>query len=72
MVEQPDHYVAGLVSARQCMPMEEQIVIVEHALIALAFDVGAEHRPNAIDFSGAPRKAHLEHVGQLLPGVDHP
>jgi hypothetical protein len=56
----------------QRAPEQQQIVVVEQVLSALATGVDGKDVANAVHLLGTPRVGELEHRAQTKAGVDHP
>ena len=55
---------------QQAVPEEQQVVIVEHALLALVVDVGGEEAAEVFDLVLAPGEVGLDRLVHRLAGVD--
>ena len=72
VIEHRRQRVARLGRGRQRFPEQQQVVVVQDVLIALADRVRLEDLPDAVDLVHAPRVVTLQHVGELLAGVHRP
>ena len=66
----PGHLLRGW-RRTQRAPEQEQVVVVEHVLSALAAGVFGEDGADAIGVVGAPGKAAFQDRAEALAGVDH-
>ena len=60
--------MASLVTER--LPEQQEVVVVEHVLRALALGVGAEDLADAVGLVEAPGVVALQDVAERLAGVD--
>ena len=65
VVEHARDCVAGVGVVGQRLPVQQQVVVVEHVLLALAVGVGLEHLPDAVGLVEAPREVALQDVAEL-------
>ena len=70
VVEHGGELVARLLAARERLPEQQEVVVVQDVLRALALGVGAEDLADAVGLVEAPGVVALQDVAELLAGVD--
>ncbi len=69
-VESAANGSGGVGVRQQTVPEEQQVVIVEDALLPFVVDVGGEEATQVVGLVLAPGEARLDHLFHGLPGVD--
>ncbi len=69
VVEHAGERCAGRLTACEGLPEQQQVVVVQHVLPALAGGVGGEDLADAVDLVEAPWVVVLQYVGERIAGV---
>ena len=70
MIEARGDLLRDRALAHHLRPIEQQVVVIEHALLLLGFDIGRkQHAQFAFPFH-APRKEIFQHFQQRRLGID--
>jgi hypothetical protein len=69
VIEHGRELLARLRRRGERLPEQQQVVVVQDVLLALASGVRLEHLPDAVGLVDAPRVVALQHVAQLLARV---
>ena len=72
VIEHGRELLARLRRRGERLPEQQQVVVVQDVLLALAAGVRLEHLADAVAFVDAPRVVALEDLAQFLPGVHRP
>ena len=70
VIEGPCHPRTGSRVGHERVPEQQEIVVVEDVLRALAVGVGGEDGADAVQLRDAPGEAPIDHCAQALPRVD--